>query len=81
MNPLYSIMLECMTAQGSSQMFVQDVKAAPYPMCLLGFDWQFDDMARFLTNNYSINILTADTTFNLGDFFVTPLTPTHCFKM
>ena len=43
-------------------------------MCLLGFDWQLDDMACFLTNNRSINILTADTTFNLGDFFITPLT-------
>ena len=75
-NPLYS-MLECKTAQGSSQMFVQDVKAASYPMCLLGFDWQLDDMARFLTNNHSINILMADTTFNLGDFFVFPLTSPH----
>ena len=46
-------------------------------MCFLGFDWQLDDMACFLTNNRSINILTADTTFNLGDFFITPLTYPH----
>ena len=32
-DPLYSIMLECKLAQGSSNVFVQDVKAAPFPIC------------------------------------------------
>ena len=48
-NPLYSIMLECKLAEGMSQIFVQDVKAAPQPMCILSSEWQLDDMVRFLT--------------------------------
>ena len=38
-------------------------------MCLLG-----DDKAHFLTNNCRINVLTIGIAFNLGEFFVTPLT-------
>ena len=37
-NPLYSVMLECKLAQGKTEMFVQDVKAAPQPMCVLSFN-------------------------------------------
>ena len=33
-NPLYSVMLECKISQGRSDLFVQDVKAAPQPMCV-----------------------------------------------
>ena len=76
-NPLYSIMLECKLAQGTSQIFVQDVKAAPQPMCILSSEWQLDDMVRFLTKNHHFGVLTADTTYNLGDFYVTPLTYPH----
>ena len=51
-DPLYSIMLECKLAQGTTNVFVQDVKAAPYPMSVLCFDWQVQDMVRFLTRVY-----------------------------
>ena len=70
-------MLEYKLAQGKSQAFVQDVKAVPQPMCILSFEWQLNDMERFLTNNHNYGILTADTTYNLGDFYVTPLTYPH----
>ena len=76
-NPLYSVMLECKLAQGKSEAFVQDVKAAPQPMCVLCFDWQLDDMVRFLTKNHSFGVLTVDTTYNLGDFYVTPVSYPH----
>lgn len=76
-NPLYSIMLECKVAQGKAEIFVQDVKAAPQPMCVLSFNRQLDDMERFLTNNNQFGILTVDTTYNLGDFYVTALTYPH----
>lgn len=36
-NPLYSIILECKLAQGKADVYVQDVKAAPQPMCILSF--------------------------------------------
>ena len=64
-------------AQGSSQVFVQDVKAAPNPMCVLLSEWQLEDMVCFLTNNNQFGILTANTTYNLGDFYVTPMTYPH----
>ena len=50
-NPLYSVMLECKLSQGEADIYVQDVKAAPQPMCVLSFEWQLNDMERFLTNN------------------------------
>ena len=37
-NVLYSVMLECKATQGSENMFVRDVKAAPSPQCVLFFD-------------------------------------------
>lgn len=76
-DPLYSIMLECKLAQGSSNVFVQDVKAAPFPMSVMGFDWQMNDMVRFLTSNHHFGVLTVDTTFKLGEFYVTPMTYPH----
>ena len=53
------------------------MKAAPSPQCVLFFDWQLYDMVRFLTNNKHFGILTADTMFNLGEFYVTPTTYPH----
>ena len=77
-NVLYSVMLECKLAQGNTaEAFVRDVKAAPSPQCVLFFDWQVHDMVRFLTNNRKFGILTADTTYNLGEFYVTPTTYPH----
>ena len=75
-NVLYSVMVECKLAQGGNA-FVYDVKAAPSPQCVLFFDWQLYDMVRFLTNNKHFGILTADTTFNLGEFYVSPTTYPH----
>ena len=74
---LYSLMLECKLAQGKEEVFVQDVKAAPEPQSVLFFDWQANDIIRCCTNNSNFSILTVDTTFNLGEFFVTPVTYHH----
>ena len=68
---LYSIMLECKLAQGKGDLVVQDVKAAPEPQSVLFYDWQVDDLIRFCTNNQRFSVLTVDTTFNLGEFYVT----------
>ena len=76
---LYSIMLECKLAQGKGELFVQDVKAAPEPRSVLFYQWQVDDLVCFCTNNSNFSVLTVDTTFNLGDFFVTPMTYHHLF--
>ena len=71
------ILTPCIVSQGKAEVFVQDVKAAPQPMCVLSFNRQLDDMERFLTNNHQFGILTVDTTYNLGDFYVTALTYPH----
>ena len=76
-NVLYSVMLQCKLADGISGAFVRDVKAAPDPQCVLFFDWQLNDLVRCATNPNAFSILTADTTYNLGDFYVTPTTYKH----
>ena len=67
-NVLCSVLLECKLTQGKDDAFV---KAAPSPQSVLFFDWQLRDIERFLTNNHQFGILTVDTTFNLGEFYVT----------
>ena len=69
-------MLQSKLTEGSEK-FVRDIKIAPEPMCVLFMDWQMDDMVRFLTNHRNFSILTVDTTYNLGDFYVTPTTYKH----
>ena len=76
-NVLYSVMLECKLAQGKSEAFVRDVKAAPEPMAVVFYDWQLNDLERCCTNNHSFSVLGVDTTFSLGDFYVTPTTYRH----
>lgn len=46
-------------------------------MCVMAYEWQLNDMSRFLTFNESFSILTVDTTYNLGEFYVTPMTYRH----
>ena len=77
-NILYSVMLECKRAQGSRESFVRDVKVAPGPQCVLCYDWQLSDMERFVANTTDEHgILSIDTTYNLGQFYVTPTTYPH----
>ena len=45
----------------------------PEPHCVL-FYWQLNDVSRFTTKPGSFTVLTADTTYNLGDLYVTPTT-------
>lgn len=70
-------MLECKLAQGKADAFVRDVKAAPEPMAVCYCDWQIQDMKRFCTNPDEFTVMCADTTYNLGDFYVTPLSYKH----
>ena len=72
-NVLYSVMLQCKVAEGKMDAFVRDVKAAPDPQCVLFTDHQIADLTRFITNSCDFSILTADTTYNLGEFYVTPI--------
>ena len=70
-------MQECKLAQGTLDIFVQNVKVTPYPMSIMCFEWQVQDMVKFLTCNQDFSVLTVDTTFKLGQFYVTPMTYCH----
>lgn len=76
-NVLYSVMLQCKLTEGTSDAFVRDVKAAPDPQCVMMFDFQLQDLVRFLTDSRKFSIFTADTTYNVGNFYVTPTTYKH----
>ena len=41
-------------------------------MCILGYQYQFHDIGRFCSDPSLHCLLTIDTTFNLGKFYVTP---------
>lgn len=75
-NVLYSIMVECKLAQGKSDAFIRDVKAAPEPQSVMFFGWQLDDVC-FRTNSQQLSVMSIDTTFNLGEFYVAPITYRH----
>ena len=73
-NVLYSVMLQCKLTEDTSDAFVRDVKAAPDPQCVMMFDFQLQDLVRFLTDSRKFSIFTADTTYNVGNFYVTSTT-------
>ena len=70
-------MLQCKLSEGKLAAFVRDVKAAPEPQCVLFYDWQINNLSWFLTSAEQFSIFCADTTFNLGQVYVTPTTYQH----
>ena len=76
-NVLYSVMLQCKLCQGKEDCLVRDVKAAPDPQFVLFTHRQLSDMERFATDQREHYIVTVDTTYNLGEFYVTPIVYEH----
>ena len=70
---LAEIMRVCKETIATSDAFIQAVEAAPEPMCVLATHHQLTDLERVCTGE-RFCILSADPTFNLGPFYVTPLT-------
>ena len=64
---------------GSEKNFVRNVNFAESVMSVVGTDQQFEDIVRFCTNENIAygSVLGIDPTFNLGDFFVTPMVFEH----
>lgn len=52
--------------------FVRETRPSPEPAFVVARDRQLDDLVRFCTIPEGFSILTADPTFNLGHFDVTP---------
>ena len=57
--------------QRGEQPFIREVIGAPEMRCVLGFDWQFHDVATFCTDPFDFSVFGADPTFNLGKFNAT----------
>jgi hypothetical protein len=55
----------------NEQPFIREVIGAPELRCVLGFDWQLEDLATFCTEPADMSVFGADPTFNLGRFNVT----------
>ena len=63
---------------GDRDGFVRDTRPSPEPAFVVARDRQLDDLVRFCTIPDGFTILTADPTFNLGDFDVTPTSYRQC---
>jgi len=71
---LYAVILQAANEQDQGEeTFIHSITSWPEPMCILGLKYQFHDITRFCCNPSLSYHLTADTTFNLGNFYVTPL--------
>ena len=58
--------------------FIRRVQVTPEPSCIVVSDRQLNDLARFCTTQFlPASVLCIDTTFNIGNFFVTPTTYKH----
>ena len=58
--------------------FIRRVQVSPEPACLLANNRQLNDVVRFCTAHFlPPQILCIDTTFNVGNFYVTPTTYKH----
>ena len=68
---LYSVMLMAAEESGDER-FTRGIATWPEPMCVLGYDNQFKDIARFCCRQLEAYPLGLDTAFNLGEFYVTP---------
>ena len=54
--------------------FIRDIKTSPEPAVVLADNQQVVDLSRFCASSFEFGILTADPTFCLGEFDVTPIT-------
>ena len=71
---LAEVMRRCKEEASDKQPFIRAVAGAPEPMCVMASEQQLQDMTRFCTDPDEFCVTTADPTFNLGPFDVTPLT-------
>jgi len=70
---LAQVMQMCKDTSLSTDAFVRSVEAAPEPMCVVATDQQLCDLECFCLGTPS-SVLSVDPTFNLGPFYVTPIT-------
>ena len=65
----------------SGKVYIRRLQVAPSPACVLASDRQVQDVKRFCANTTNqFSILSIDTTFNIGDFYLTPTTYRHLLR-
>ena len=70
---LYSVLIMAVEEQSKEEeKYIHGVTAWPEAMCIVGLPYQFHDISRFCSNSLQFHPLGIDTTFNLGEFYVTP---------
>jgi hypothetical protein len=75
---LFAVISKCVEESHSEKgRFVQFVQGAPQPLDFLSDNRQLNDIERFCTNRQNPGILSIDTTYNCGEFYVTPTTYRH----
>jgi hypothetical protein len=71
-------MLKCSrNAANRQQAFVRKVELAPEPRIVLATELQLDLLEKFSTNPSNFSVVTADSTFNCGDYDVTGIAFQH----
>ena len=60
--------------QQDEKSFIREVTGAPELRCVLGYNWQVEDLITCCTDPESFSVLGVDPTFNLGRFNVTVTT-------
>ena len=61
----------------SSNKFIRDVRSAPEFTIFMASDKQLNDIKKFCTANKNFSVLGVDTTFNIGQYYVTFFTYRH----
>ena len=71
-------MVKCKSeVENPTHRFIREVTAAPHLFIFLASGVQLNDLARFSTQPRKFCILSFDTTFNIGPFFVTVVVYRH----
>ena len=73
------MILKCIDKSTHFDRFLRFVQREPQPLAIAIFvdDRQLLDLERFCTNPSKPGILSMDTTYNCGEFYVTPTTYRH----
>lgn len=75
---LYDLILKSQEEEAAGKPYIRRVQIAPSPACVVASDRQLNDVKRFCANTTdSVSLLSIDTTFNIGDFYLTPTTYRH----
>ena len=75
---LYDLTLKSKEEEETGKVYIRRLQVAPSPVCVLASDRQVQDVKRFCANTTEkFSVLSIDTTFNIGDFYVTPTTYRH----